>query len=760
MKLKILTLMTTVVLLVLSGCGGGGGSNDGASGGGESGDTMAPKFITPDMISVQENHVNVMRVHAEDTATVTYGIGGGEDSDLFMIDHDSGLLTFIRKMDFENPADTDKNNIYSVTVTAKDSHGNTAQQHIAVTITDIDDTPPTFTSRSSIIMNENYVNVVTLHANDDSSVNYRLKNGEDASLFIILNKIVGELRFKTGPDFEKPVDGDMDNVYHLIVTATDSEGNQAEQRITVTVEDIEEDSNDDTDDDRIPDNIEVLIGSDPGDDDINQNGLEDGLDTEGVFGDTFFDMQWHIRDYEARYTNNSGVETTGTSDLDVMDIYHNYMGYNKGENIVVQIVDTGVDADHEDLSENMDLSLSYDGASVGDPSANTTNIGYTHGTMVAGIMAARAFNGKGVRGIVPFAKIAGSNWLESQGVSTLEKVWLTDGIAVVNNSWGVDFDTDTIYEDIMERGVKTLREGKGKIYVFAAGNSRGTKKNANLQYSLNNRFAIAVAALKNDNTHADYSTPGSNILVSGYSGNYYDDSPTIGTTTVMGKSSSSTTWAGDMERNYTFAMNGTSAASPTVAASIALVLEACPDLTWRDIRYLIAKNAVRVDSGNTTWKQNSVGLWHSIDYGFGLINAKGMIAECTNNYTLLPEERNTTASKTFNRSIADNDTVSFTLNVTDNFTVEWIEVTVDNDNQSAEDYKIKLISPNGSPKTETVLMTSGTGINGAWMNGGFRFGTPAMTGEASQGIWTIEISDEISGNTGTVDSIQITIYGH
>ena len=54
------------------------------------------------------------------------------------------------------------------------------------------------------------------------------------------------------------------------------------------------------------------------------------------------------------------------------------------------------------------------------------------------------------------------------------------------------------------------------------------KGNANLQYALSNRYAIAVAGLKHDNTYAEYSTPGSNILVSGYSGNYYEDSPDIG----------------------------------------------------------------------------------------------------------------------------------------------------------------------------------------------------------------------------------------
>jgi subtilisin-like proprotein convertase family protein len=442
------------------------------------------------------------------------------------------------------------------------------------------------------------------------------------------------------------------------------------------------------------------------------------------------------------------------------------MGYNYGENIIVQIVDTGVDSDHEDMEANVDLSRSYDGATVGDPSGN-----HPHGTRVAGIMAARAFNGKGVRGIIPFAKIAGSNWLEIQRVAALEKAWLTGNganeIAVSNNSWGSYFDTDTLYESIMELGTRTLRDGKGRIYVFAAGNDRGDKGNANLQYSLSNRYAIAVAGLKHDNTHADYSTPGSNILVSGYSGNYYQDSPTIGTTTIMGTSSNTgdintkTTWTEDEDEHYTFVMNGTSAATPTVAASIALVLEACPDLTWRDVKYLTAKHAKQIDVSNSSWVTNAADtpLKHSIDYGFGLINTQGMIEDCTSTYVNLPAEKNYVLTKLFNVLIPDDqNTYSFDLNMTANMTIEWIEATIDCSSPYASDYRIELTSPQG---TKTSLMTEDTDPEiKNWMRGGFRLSTAAMMGEKSNGIWRVDMTDQLSGDTGTLNTIELKVYGH
>ena len=657
------------------------------------------------------------------------------------------------------------NNTPSNTSTPPQTPGSNVTETPTKSTSDIPDTTdtaaPLFTSSGAVTMSENRVTVLTVHAEDTSPVRYSVTGGEDRTFFSI-DSSSGLLRFLTAPDFENPLDKNSDNNYSVAVTATDASNNQSEQAITVTITDIDENTAEDNDNDYIPDNIELLLGMNPDDEDENNNSVLDGIDVTGVHGDIFFDMQWHIRDDYARYTNESHVQTTGTNDLDILELYHSYMGYNKGEPVIVQVVDTGVDADHEDLADNMDLSRSYDGESVGDPSGS-----HPHGTMVAGIMASRAFNGKGVRGIAPFAKIAGSNWLESQTLEGLTKAWLTgegaNEIAVSNNSWGMYFDADTDYEDIMEQGTGTLRDGKGRIYVFAAGNDREKNGNANLQYSLSNRFMIAAAALKNDNTHADYSTPGSNILVSGYSGNYYQDSPTIGTTTIMGTSSNTgdidtkTTWSKDTNENYTFAMNGTSSASPMVAASIALVLEACPDLTWRDIKYLVATEAKQIDN-NSTWVTNKAGYTHSIDYGFGLINAQGMIDTCTAGYTNLPPEVSRSVSISPNTLIQDNTRKSFTLDMPDHMSIEWVEVTIDNNSSSASDYRVTMTSPQG---TTTTLMTEKSQVStGAWMNGGFRLSTAAMLDEDSNGTWTVSITDAWDQDEGTVKTIELKIYGH
>ncbi|NEW60675.1 S8 family serine peptidase, partial [Sulfurovum sp. bin170] len=545
---------------------------------------------------------------------------------------------------------------YSLTAVATNGAGDSNSVAVTITVTNVVDMVPVLATPTGSSISENVAigtNVVTVQTNgvnsdENLTDSFTIVSGNTNSDFAISNSGV----ITTA----KVLDHNTTASYTLVVKATNSAGDSTTVNVAITVPNTPNDS----DNDHIPDAIEILLDMNSTNSDEDGDGVLDGLQLTGTHGDTFFDKQWHIRSL-GTLVNGSGVSTIVGNDLDLLDIYHRYMGYNGGNPIIVQIVDDGVDADHEDLVDNMDLSRSYthNGSSntVGDPSPLTLDD--THGTMVAGIMSARAFNGKGVRGIAPFAKIAGSNWIGGeQWSSGLDKVWLSGNganeIAVSNNSWGTYITNNTFYESILEQGTSTLRDGKGRVYVIAAGNDRENYGNSNISYISNNRYAVAVGALKNDNTHASYSSPGGNVIISGYSGDYYQNSPTIATTTVEGQSvntgdiNEKTTWSEDTNQNYTFAMNGTSAASPTVSGAIALVLEACPNLTWRDVKYLLAKHGKRIDSTNSSWVENSTGLWHSSDYGYGLVNPKGMIENCEGNYTNLGTIRTSEVTETIN----------------------------------------------------------------------------------------------------------------
>ena len=62
----------------------------------------------------------------------------------------------------------------------------------------------------------------------------------------------------------------------------------------------------------------------------------------------------------------------------------------------------------------------------------------------------------------------------------------------------------------------------------------------------------------------------------------------------------------------TVSHTGTSAAAPLAAGIIALVLEANPALTWRDVQHLVvfSSNSAPVKS-NKGWKKNGAGLWYN-----------------------------------------------------------------------------------------------------------------------------------------------------
>ncbi len=653
---------------------------------------------------------------------------------------------------------------YNLTAYATNSVGDGAPIAVNIAVANVTDTVATLANTAIDILNGtsagSIVGNVAIVDSGDSAIASMTLSGTNASDFSIAANGVLSTTVE--------MNGSRVAEYNLTAIATNGAG--ASQAVDVNLS-IDIAPLGDQDSDGISDSIEILIGSNPAIADEDGDGIMDGLQISGSKGDTFFDKQWHLNSLGTQ-VNDSGVASIVGNDLGLLELYHKYMGYNEGTPIIVQVVDDGVEANHEDLTDNMDLIRSYQHAggtvTAGDPSPQVNTS--THGTQVAGIMAARAFNGVGVRGVAPFAKIAGSNWIENQTLAGLEKVWLTgDGaneIAVSNNSWGAYFSNGNAYEYYLKQGSETLRDGKGRIYVFAAGNDRGDAGNSNLSYVANNRYAIAVAALKHDNTYASYSNPGGNVLIAAYSGDYYQNSPTIGTTTVEGTSSNTgdlntkTTWSADTAQNYTFGMNGTSAASPVVAGCIALVLEACPSLTYRDVKYLLAKHGKKIDSSNATWQQNGGGLWHSTDYGYGLVNPQGMIDDCTSTYVNLPAEKTFEVFSEVNATLANGATRIFSTTIEDanSSIVEWIELSVDSNYTRPEDFVLSLTAPSGA-KSKVVDWNYAPN---AWMDGGFKFGVAGFVDENSSGQWSVEIADADTANTASADikSIKLKFYGH
>jgi hypothetical protein len=104
-----------------------------------------------------------------------------------------------------------------------------------------DTTPPTFTSSSSFSAAENIAtsaNAATIKVSESATVT--ISSGVDAGLFNIVTSdtVTAFIRFKNSPNFEVPSDSGGNNVYDLVLTATDLASNAGTQAITITVTDV------------------------------------------------------------------------------------------------------------------------------------------------------------------------------------------------------------------------------------------------------------------------------------------------------------------------------------------------------------------------------------------------------------------------------------------------------------------------------------------------------------------------------------------
>ena len=171
--------------------------------------------------------------------TLTYSLGG-VDAGLFTLDANTGQVS-MEARDFEAPADANADNVYEVTLTATDADANSASEAWSVTIQDVLETA-TFAidAIDDVTIDENtaYTSVTpTITGSPIGTLTYTL-GGVDAGLFT-LDANTGQVSM-VARDFEAPADANADNVYEIILTATDVDANSASEAWRVTIQDVPE----------------------------------------------------------------------------------------------------------------------------------------------------------------------------------------------------------------------------------------------------------------------------------------------------------------------------------------------------------------------------------------------------------------------------------------------------------------------------------------------------------------------------------------
>jgi len=137
-------------------------------------DTTPPTITSSSSFSVAENQTSIGTATANES--VSWSKISGADSATVTINSSTGVVAFVSARDYENPLDANKNNIFEVTIRATDTAGNTRDQSITITVTDIVDTS-SFNS-FSLSGTPTYRTVVTISANVSvaAKVTFRAKN--------------------------------------------------------------------------------------------------------------------------------------------------------------------------------------------------------------------------------------------------------------------------------------------------------------------------------------------------------------------------------------------------------------------------------------------------------------------------------------------------------------------------------------------------------------------------------------------------------
>ena len=467
------------------------------------------------------------------------------------------------------------------------------------------------------------------------------------------------------------------------------------------------------------------------------------------YDDPLYGCQWHL--------NNTGQNTgqaagTPGEDINVEDVW---AAGNLGAGINVAIVDNGLFYDHEDLRDNVNKARNQDYTLRGDVFERY----FEHGTKVAGVIAARD-NSLGTRGVAPRATIYGYNWIRNTTFGNLVDA-MTRNLSdtwVSNNSWshlpGPGVNTaPRLWELAIDAGVANGLDGKGIFYVFGAGNGGSRGDNSNLS-GYSNYYGVTAACAVNDlGQRSAVSEQGANLWVCGPSADRSQGRQSIATTTNYDR--------------YEPDFGGASAAAAVVSAVAALVRNANRELTWRDVKLILAASARKNDAANTGWQTGALKYGSTAEsyqfnheYGFGVVDAKAAV-ELADGWTTLPPFKKQSAATASDTDLSIPDAgarVSSAVTVGSGVTfIEFVEVNAVFDHPSFRDLTVELVSPSDAVSKLSVPYQSTEKFP---LSYGFRFGAARHLGESAAGTWTLRLTDSETGNEGTLESWSLTVYGH
>ncbi len=338
----------------------------------------------------------------------------------------------------------------------------------------------------------------------------------------------------------------------------------------------------------------------------------------GVFpNDEYFPMQWHLHN-----TGQSGG--TAGADIRAPEAWEITTG---DPNIVIAVLDSGVDTKHPDLTNNTVSGYDFiDNDDLAEPVID--NLGDVHGTGCAGLMAAQGDNTIGVVGVTWSCKVmpvrigswhTDGKWygITAADIATAIRWAASHGADVIANSSYGGTANDVMYSAIVDVTAAggMGRGGEGCVFVTLAHNESGS-----LPYPSKYSGVIAVGAADHNDVRCHYSNYGPELDIVAPSAWQFSDEDfanskglgALWTTDLSGPGGWNADWDPDV-LDYT-SWTGTCGASSVAAGVAALILSIEPNLTSDEVRHFVERSAKDLgDPGRDDY------------YGWGRVDARAAL---------------------------------------------------------------------------------------------------------------------------------------
>lgn len=436
-----------------------------------------------------------------------------------------------------------------------------------------------------------------------------------------------------------------------------------------------------------------------------------------------------------------------------------------GLGVVMAVVDDGLQVNHPDLATNVSVANSFNfGTNTGTPSPGTFLD--NHGTAVAGLVAARGGNSAGITGVAPRATLGGIRIdfengaqfdTQNADATRFRSVAGSTFIRVKNHSYGPTVpytDSSAIAQAIRDSAAT------GTIHVRSAGNSRGASSEDVTKFLERGiPETIVVSGMGSDGLFYTSGAFGASLTcvapTSPVSEPFLSMITTDRTTESAGYNGGLDTFP---NADYTSRFGATSGAAPLVSGAMTLLVHKRSAANVRYAKHLLARSSKRIDPTDSTptsdggWRQNAAGIWFNPNYGFGLVQVHDMLNLADEYSETGPLAVETSPVVNVNAAIPDNSSVGVTRTVTlsNSGTLEELSVSLGVTHSFRGDLEAYVTSPSGTTRRLFVQAGSDSAANLNW-----KFMSNAFWGEPAAGVWSVQVRDLASLDTGTWDTVQL-----